>query len=56
MYFCHVLGVPTHAEIVPITRKNNGRQGENIMIERRRLLKIGASGIAASVAMPWCGQ
>jgi tripartite ATP-independent transporter DctP family solute receptor len=37
-------------------RKNNGFQGENIMIERRRLLKIGASGIAASVAMPFVGR
>ena len=51
-----VLGVPAHAEIVPIIRKNNGSQGENIMIERRKLLKIGASGIAASVAMPFVGR
>jgi tripartite ATP-independent transporter DctP family solute receptor len=37
--------------------KKHGDQGESsIMIERRKLLKIGASGIAASVAMPFIGR
>ena len=40
-----------------IKRKKRGTQGENsIMIERRKLLKISASGLAASVAMPFIGR
>jgi TRAP-type transport system periplasmic protein len=39
-----------------ITQNNKSRQGADIMIERRKLLKISASGLAASVAMPFVGR
>jgi TRAP-type transport system periplasmic protein len=37
-------------------KQNVKNRGERIMIERRKLLKIGASGIAASVALPFIGR
>jgi TRAP-type transport system periplasmic protein len=40
-----------------VNHKKHGDQGENsIMMERRKLLKVGASGLAASVAMPFIGR
>jgi hypothetical protein len=41
---------------LPTYNKSINIRESHIMIERRKLLKIGASGAAASVAMPFIGR